>query len=277
MERETPENGAASKIREYGMKSVLLGDDPDRLFVVLPAIDSSRFEATVADFADPRLRTSEFDCVVPFELSDYADLRLRADFEQIKCLIPPSELVALLDNKYECNRLLASLGFEAFVPRMLDRVTSLPTIYKKKRDAWGLNSFICNNQNDINDLELSISLDEYFKQEYISGNVEYVTHMLTLEGWVIYHSTYRYTFKGRFYVKGERCPPPPPECCDCPCVGLLTAIMSEMRYTGTSCFNYKMVGDEPKVFDINPRFGHSPAFDINNYLEAYLYAMDGVH
>jgi len=39
----------------FGMSSVLLANDPDRLSVILPAIDRRRFRETVADFGDPAL------------------------------------------------------------------------------------------------------------------------------------------------------------------------------------------------------------------------------
>jgi predicted ATP-grasp superfamily ATP-dependent carboligase len=251
------------------MKSVLLADDPDRLYVILPAIDGDRFRPTVADFGDLRVAMSEFDCVVPFTLDDYVHLRDRADLHRIKCLIPQRELVEILDDKYRCNRLLIDLGFGAHIPKIPDRVTSWPIIYKKKRDAWGLNSFLHYSQDDLRSFESTIVISEFFKQEYIPGNIEYATHMLTVAGRAIYHSTVKYTFSDEFYVKGERCPPPQPEFCDCPCHDMLISIMGLLRYTGTSCFNYKMTPKGTKIFEINPRFGHSLGFDINRYLAAY--------
>jgi hypothetical protein len=94
-------------------------------------------------------------------------------------------------------------------------------------------------------------------------------------GRAIYHSTVKYTFGVEAYVKGERCPPPRPEFCDCPCYDLLITIMGLIRYTGTSCFNYKMTTKGAKIFEINPRFGHSLAFDINRYLTAYADVLTG--
>jgi hypothetical protein len=99
--------------------------------------------------------------------------------------------------------------------------------------------------------------------------------MLSVAGRVAYHSTFRYTFDTPHFVKGLRWKPPPPEMCECPCPVQLAPILGEADYTGTSCFNYKMVAGEPKIFEINPRFGQSLAHDINNYLDAYIAVMQG--
>ncbi len=122
------------------MKSVLLADHPDRLSVILRELDRGRFRPTVADFGDAGLDFGDFDCVVPLTLNDYVHLRRRPDLHRIKCLIPHSEFVEVLDDKYRCNRFLIDLGFGAYVPGMPDRVTSWPIIYKKKRDSGGFNS-----------------------------------------------------------------------------------------------------------------------------------------
>jgi predicted ATP-grasp superfamily ATP-dependent carboligase len=257
------------------MKSVLLGNDPARLKIILPGIDEERFRPTVADFSDPELAMSEFDCVVPFTLIDYVHLRHRPDLCRIRCLIPRSELVEILDDKYLGNRLLIDLGFGAYVPEMLDRVTSWPIIYKKKKDSWGLNSFLCFSEDALKIFESSIKTREFFKQEYVPGSSEYATHMLSVGGRVTYHSTVKYTFDFEFYVKGKWFPAPEPEFCDSPCYRPLSAIIRRMKYTGTSCFNYKMAANGLRLFEINPRFGHSLGLDINRYLAAYADALTG--
>jgi hypothetical protein len=257
------------------MTSVLLANDPDRLSVILPAIDTDRFRETVADFGDPALAMDRFDCVVPFTLDDYLHLRRRPDRHRVNCLMPPSALVEILDDKYRCNRLLTALGFGGNIPAMDAQVTAWPIIYKKKQDAAGLHSFLCFYEDELRIIAASTRPDEYFKQQYVAGDVEYASHMLTIGGRVIYHSTVKYTFGAKYYVKGERCPAPPPEFCDCPCYGQLSAIVDRLAYTGTCCFNYKITADGLKLFEINPRFGHSLGFDINRYLTAYLDALSG--
>lgn len=257
------------------MSSVLLANDPDRLSVILPAIDADRFRETVADLGDPALDIGDFDCVVPFTLDDYGHLRRRPDLHRINCLMPQSALVEILDDKYRCNRLLMALGFGGNIPAMDARATSWPIIYKKKQDSTGRHSFLCFREADLRILQASTLPDEYFVQEYIPGDVEYASHILAIGGKVIYHSTVKYRFGLAFYVKGEHCPAPPPEFCDCPCYGQLSAIVERLGYTGTSCFNYKITADGLKLFEINPRFGHSLGFDINRYLTAYLDALSG--
>ena len=131
------------------MSSVLLANDPDRLSVILPAIDRREFRATVADLGDPALDIGDFDCVVPFTLDDYGHLRRRPDLHRINCLMPQSALVEILDDKYRCNRLLMALGFGGNIPAMDARATSWPIIYKKKQDSTGRHSFLCFCEADL--------------------------------------------------------------------------------------------------------------------------------
>jgi carbamoylphosphate synthase large subunit len=263
------------------MKTVLLSDYDVRLGEVLPFLDPARFRYAVADFQNPALAMAEFDCIVPFQLKDYFDLWARGDLERINCLIPSREVMELLDNKYECNRFLAARGFGAYVPAMLGnedvaRLDAWPIIYKKKYDAYGTQAFLCYSRAELEAIEAATVQTEYFRQEYVPGEVEYATHMLSVAGRVAYHSTFRYTFDTPHFVKGARWKPPPPEMCECPCAPRLAPILGELDYTGTSCFNYKMVAGVPKIFEINPRFGQSLARDINNYLDAYIGVTQGI-
>jgi hypothetical protein len=57
------------------MKSVLFSDYDVQLGEVLPFLDPARFRYAVADFQNPALAMAEFDCIVPFQLKDYFDLR----------------------------------------------------------------------------------------------------------------------------------------------------------------------------------------------------------
>jgi hypothetical protein len=123
------------------MTSVLLANDPDRLSVILPAIDTDRFRETVADFGDPALAMDRFDCVVPFTLDDYLHLRRRPDRHRVNCLMPPSALVEILDDKYRCNRLLTALGFGGNIPAMDAQVTAWPIIYKRNKTPRGCTRF----------------------------------------------------------------------------------------------------------------------------------------
>lgn len=262
------------------MKSVLFSDYDVRLGEVLPFLDQARFRYAVAGFRNPALAMAEFDCIVPFQLKDYFDLWARGDLQRINCLIPSREVMELLDNKYECNRFLAVRGFGAHVPAMLGdedigRLDAWPIIYKKKYDAYGTQSFLCHSRAELEAIEAATATTEYFRQEYVAGEVEYATHMLSVGGRVAYHSTFRYTFDTPHFVKGVRWKPPPPEMCECPCPVQLGAILREADYTGTSCVNYKMVAGEPMIFEINPRFGQSLTRDINNYLDAYIRLMRG--
>ena len=262
--------------------AVLFSDYDVRIGEVLPFLDPTRFRYAVSDFQNPALAMTEFDCILPFQLKDYFHLWARGDLEHLNCLIPTRDVMEVLDNKYECNRFLAARGFGGYVPAMLGnediaRLDAWPIIYKKKYDVYGTQSFLCHSRAELEAIEAATVATEYFRQEYVPGETEYATHMLSVGGRVAYHSTFRYTFDTAYFVKGVRWKPPLPEMCECPCLARLAPILGELDYTGTSCFNYKMVAGEPKLFEINPRFGQSLARDINNYLDAYIAAVQGGH
>lgn len=51
-------------------------------------------------------------------------------------------------------------------------------------------------------------------------------------------------------------------------------MLKNLGYTGTCCFNFKMVAGQFLIFETNPRFGASLCPDINAYLAAYLRALE---
>ena len=254
------------------MKSVLFSDYDVRLGQVLPFLDQARFRYTVADFRNPALAMAEFDCIVPFQLKDYFDLWARGDLQRINCLIPSREVMELLDNKYECNRFLAARGFGAHVPAMLGdedigRLEAWPIIYKKKYDAYGTQSFLCHSRAELEAIEAATVQTEYFRQEYVPGEVEYSTHMLSVGGRVAYHSAFATPSTRRISSRacgGSR------RLRKCASARVRSSARSSARPTHRHLLlQLQDGGGQAKIFEINPRFGQSLARDINTTSTSY--------
>ena len=49
-------------------------------------------------------------------------------------------------------------------------------------------------------------------------------------------------------------------------------ILSLMNYQGICCFNYKILDGKPKIFEINPRFGGTMPYFIDQGIHSYIKA-----
>jgi carbamoylphosphate synthase large subunit len=110
--------------------------------------------------------------------------------------------------------------------------------------------------------------------EYIPGTREYAFHFLAKHGKVIWsglvehdHSTGDDTpyVRGRDGAVGTSA-----TCAESSELKVLHAIIEKLGFTGTGCFDFKVVNGTPKIFELNPRPGYSIAMWINHYLSALL-------
>ena len=235
-------------------------------------LDRTRFEATFADFADPGLDFAPFDCVVPLGLSDYAPLRGRTDGKR-NFLVPRLSAVELTDNKLQFINHLRFNGFGDYVPAVFETPPAYPFIYKKCRDRAGRNSRIVFSPDELAEFEGTIRPQDYFKQEYVAGRHEFTTHFVSVNGEPVFDTTVQFTFASEHFVRGIRFEPLSTDKVETPFGDIFSRILKELDYSGTSCFNYKVEGGLPKLFEINPRPGGSLRLDLDNYIEGYLAAL----
>ncbi len=239
---------------------------------ILKALDARRYRATFATVDHVAADLTAFDCIVPLELPVYDGLRLFGD--PTNALIPAADHVALMHDKQRFTEFMETIGYGNFVPRLLAEEEKFPFIYKKKIDEWGVNSQIIRSEGERRAFEATIDPAEYFRQEYVSGRSEYVTHMLALNGRVYFDSSFAFTFDQDHFVKGKHFKEKGVARIETQFCALFGKILSDLHYTGTCCFNFKIDGGEPKIFEINPRYGGSLRRDINAYLEALLMVLE---
>jgi hypothetical protein len=256
------------------MKRVLFALKADWIESVQERLDHSRYQASFRNFRQ-KPPFAYFDCIVPLYLNDYPPLwRYRWGAE---VLIPSENLVALTDDKPLFMQFLRDNGFAALAPDIYGNRVSYPFICKKRIDIAGKNARVILTPEERAAFEAGIVAEEYFKQEYVGGRTEYTTHFLAVEGRSTWDSTVEFTFDRDAYVRGVRCEPVETRKIETPFADVFHRILKALNYTGTACFNYKILDGTPKIFELNPRAGGSLRLDLNPYLDAYLAALKARH
>lgn len=253
------------------MKRILFAHKKDWIEPVAERLDRSRFDATFRDFREPPPQFSQFDCIVPLRLSDYAPLRAYPG--RAACLIPDLAAVSIADDKPRFVTFLRDAGFGEFAPTVYNGTVQYPFIYKKRVDVAGKNARIVFSPEEHAAFESGIVAAEYFRQEYVGGRIEYTSHFLTVDGRPTFDTTLEFTFGRDHFVRGLRCEAASSRKVNTPFADLFAAILKALNYTGTGCFNYKIENGRPKIFELNPRAGGSLRLDLNAYLDAYLAAL----
>ncbi|HEY5239692.1 MAG TPA: hypothetical protein VIJ62_15020 [Rhizomicrobium sp.] len=237
------------------------------------AANPAKFGPEFREFNDPEVQFRDYDYVVPVQLRDYGPLWRRHAGGPVNFLIPNPGVVAMCDDKIQWDGFLRFNGFDEFAPCMYNGTVSYPFIYKKRQDEWGAHSRIIHSLEEKEKLETIIVRDDYFKQEYVSGRIEYVTHVLAVKGKPYYMLTYEHGFDTEYFIKGKWANFSTHREVETPCTDVLCSILETLNYTGTCCFNYKYADGVPKIFEMNPRYGATLTLTINDYLDAYVNAL----
>jgi hypothetical protein len=196
------------------------------------------------------------DIIVPLTIKDTLYLDKVKDLVKYNPLpIPKKESTLLCDNKLLLNQKLISSGFGKYVPEITGDIP-YPYILKKSIDAFGKNSHIIFNSLDEKKLSKIILNSNYFKQKFISGPNEYATHILFKNHKIYDALTIKYFFEKEFPIKGK-------DriiytgICKCPYLDLFSSILESIGFEGICCINYKISNNQPKILEINTRFGGS--------------------
>jgi len=144
-------------------------------------IDPARFQAVFHNFDDPALALNRFDIIVPLELLDYEALR-RRHRGGTNYLMPDEKTIALAHDKIRFNDFLMANGFGRFVPQIYNGEVAYPFVYKKRQGSWGLDADIIHTPQEKEAFEAQTGTSVYFKQEYVGGRIEYVTHAFAVKG-----------------------------------------------------------------------------------------------
>jgi hypothetical protein len=216
------------------------------------------------------IESDTVDYILPFHISEYALLHDSLSAHD-KCLYPDVALANSLDDKVAFNRLTAELGYAECIPRVgLPRDLQFPMIKKRRIDEFGTHTRIIRNASELEPCENT----DYYFQEFIRGNEEYATHAICVGGSLLYATSYAYVFDTDTYSKSASAQPSSVRNLGGYIPSELTNILSDLRYTGCACFNFKLKGALPLIFEMNPRIGASFMRDADAYLGAYMKAVE---
>jgi len=249
----------------------LVGDKPDLVERLCRTARSDQFVITSADLAQAPL--NRHDVVLPLTLTDHAALTQRiAAGEGVRALLPSAEAVALCDDKLAFNQHLIRAGLGHLVPPLLPENAPPPFILKQRRDAWGAKSRMVTDPDEARRLRPG---PEWFRQAIVAGNREYALHVLMQGGVPIYHRLITYHTFDQPYVLGKHQRPRSFDWSEGTeyLPALLPALQAVGWQDGLCCIDFKLQGDQPLLFEVNPRLGVSLAGHPNGVLLAYTRAL----
>lgn len=199
---------------------------------------------------------SDYDMVVPLTIPDLEIcMERRTEMTQSRIPVPCQESFNICNDKRLFNDFMLSHNFADYVPGELV-AEQFPFMLKKIMDEGGENTFVIENMRDLEQYREQYDSLDYFTQNIITGKREFATHIVMKNGKIVNALNIVYIFKKDCYVKGKD-----NYICRVVCLnkhlGLFENILSEMLYEGLCCINYKEQNGQPKILEINPRFGGS--------------------
>jgi carbamoylphosphate synthase large subunit len=230
------------------------------------------FDVSLAELPlnEDTIKSDDIDFILPCCIPEYALLN-DCLFAQDKCVFPDVALANSLDDKMAFNRLMVDLGYSDCIPKVgSPGDLQFPMIKKRRIDEYGIHTRIIKNSSELETCEQA---DHYF-QEYVRGNEEYATHAICVAGSLLYVASYMYVFETDTYSKSASVQPSSVRNLGGYIPSELTNILSDLRYTGCACFNFKLRGTLPLIFELNPRVGSSFLRDANAYFGAYMKAVE---
>lgn len=244
---------------------ILFGEHSTQRPAIEAYVDQAQFDVA---FGFEREDWSAYDLVVPLRVDQIAAAR-GASADRRRAVLPSAELAELCDDKLAFNRRLIALGFGDAVPGLLpDAPKSFPYIRKSRRGDFGAGCKMVRGPGE------DAPIPDSFCQRAVPGAVEYVLHMLRIDGRVVYRLCYAYDMGEDLSVRGEAAAPRTTMPADpAPALATCTAILDALGYEGTCCFNYKLEHGALRIIELNPRFGGSLVGEVSAYLDAHLAAL----
>ena len=208
-------------------------------------------------FAEPTEQLLKHcDLVIPLDIDFSRALCHRKEELGTKALlIPPAEALELCDDKIRCNQALKQHGFGQILPAE-PSPGEFPYVLKKRVDSWSTHSHIIENSTQEIALADKLADPDYFCQSLISGELEYSTHILFLDGEIQHSLTVQRTFPGKQYLKGK-VKDISRRLVSSPYLDDFAQILRSIGYEGLAGIDHKVVNGRPMVFEINPRCGGS--------------------
>jgi len=256
-------------------RTILFSDKYGWAKDICSALNLWRYKPCFNSFSNVDL--SAFDILMPQHLSDIIFVREQCpQWQGIKCYVPPMKAIDTCNDKLAFNHFMVDCGYAALIPDVSDTLP-FPYILKKRIDEFGVHSRIITSRDEEQLFQKFLTSDQYFKQAYMSGQEEWTTHILMVDGKIVFDRTLRFSFGQQIFVKGAGCKPrTSKKFLDTPHIDVFAAILNHMGFEGLCCFNYKTDHDQLKIFEINPRYGGSMTRFLPEMMKAYTSRLAGI-
>ncbi|MDB5145676.1 MAG: hypothetical protein JWQ66_4389 [Mucilaginibacter sp.] len=196
------------------------------------------------------------DLVIPLNIDDVRTLQKSQHLIKNNLIPTPGlEVINICDDKYVFSKTLIEKGFKDVIPKIGDELP-LPFMLKKKVTSGGNSCHLISNPEQKQQFIKQINSPDYFCQEIIEGTNEYATHILFKDHKIITSLTIKYIFYNGVPINGKEefvCT----NISSCAYLDTFSSILDAIGFEGLCCFDYKVVDNKPKIFEINPRFGGS--------------------
>ena len=177
-------------------------------------------------------------------------------------LVSSPETINVFNNKELFYELLSSNGLEEYFPKTINITSDTPEfpfimkrldlyggvgialIWDQQRYEWALNNHRFKGQR-------------YIVQEYIEGEVEYVTQVMCKDGDILWNATFESAVPQDSKVTMGAFKDPKLVNMDLEVIKVFRKIFKLANYSGPANVNFKIRNGKPVIFESNPRFGGS--------------------
>ena len=176
-------------------------------------------------------------------------------------LIPSKRILTCFARKDYFYSFIESHQLQDYLPAKVDigaKDKSYPFILKRVDLSSGIGVSKIRDEQILSEVLLdSIFMgQELLAQEYIIGDIEYVTHVICRNGEVVWSATLEGPVphetginKGAFAEEISEL--------DSNIFQVFCKIFKLSNFSGPACINFRVLDGTPKIFEINPRFGGS--------------------
>lgn len=140
-----------------------------------------------------------------------------------------------------------------------------PCIFKLAKTYSGMGSHICKNKAELLECQENYKAKQSFVQEYIydDNQYEYAAHMFIVKGNIKWAVCYKLIHPSKLFIqRGKMDEYDKINNFD---FNIFEKIFKVVNYTGFVCIDFKMINNNIKIFEINPRLGGTLVNNINDF------------
>ena len=224
----------------------------------------------------PLSNFDQFDAIIPLTLDDQFFIdEFMAAGRDLPALVVPAVKREICHDKLAFSRCMTAIGFGDYIPKSCDlgsiELNDFPLVVKQRKGEWGHGTAIINNNAELESHISAVLSGHAFVQEYVPGADEYAAHLLIHQGTIAYSVVVKHEFSTAGIYGYRHRPIKVSWLSRSPFDPLWTKILFKLGISsGTVCIDYRIRGDQPVIFEINPRVGASLTWNMKDYLRIYL-------